>query len=183
MHAEMAIAAAKNGKHILCEKPLAMNVKEAERCSPPHKGENRPHGLPQLPAHPGDCAGEKNDWRRCARKNFHFRARYAQDWLADPDFPLNWRLQKETGGSGVHSDINSHIIDLGRYLVGEFQEVCGLLNTFVPERPLADSLATRVQRKWARSPCRIRRCSSGGWKTACWRILKRRVTRSAAKTH
>ncbi|HEY5233113.1 MAG TPA: Gfo/Idh/MocA family oxidoreductase, partial [Verrucomicrobiae bacterium] len=50
-------------------------------------------------------------------------------------------MQKETSGSGVHSDINSHIIDLGRFLVGEFQEVCGLLNTFVPERPLADSPA------------------------------------------
>jgi predicted dehydrogenase len=56
---------------------------------------------------------------------FHFRARYAQDRLADPEFPLDWRLQKETSGSGVHSDINSHIIDLGRYLVGEFKRSAG----------------------------------------------------------
>jgi predicted dehydrogenase len=105
------------------------------------KGESRPHGLPQLPAHSRDCAGQENDFRRRARADFHFRARYAQDRLADPEFPLDWRLQKETSGGGVHSDINSHIIDLGRYLVGEFKEVCGLLNTFVPERPLAESLA------------------------------------------
>ena len=72
---------------------------------------------------------------------FHFRARYAQDRLADLDFPVDWRLQKETSGSGVHSDINSHIIDLGRYLVGEFEKVCGIVNTFMPERPRADPLA------------------------------------------
>jgi predicted dehydrogenase len=72
---------------------------------------------------------------------YHFRARYAQDRLADPEFPLDWRLQKETSGSGVHSDINSHIIDLARYLAGEFTSVCGLVHTFVPERPRADLLA------------------------------------------
>jgi predicted dehydrogenase len=74
-------------------------------------------------------------------KIFHFHARYAQDWLVNPEFPINWRLQKETSGSGANGDINAHIIDLGRYLVGEFKEVCGLLHTFVAERPLADALA------------------------------------------
>ncbi|MGN6552596.1 MAG: extracellular solute-binding protein, partial [Verrucomicrobiota bacterium] len=72
---------------------------------------------------------------------FHFRARYAQDRLVDPDFPLDWRLQKEVSGSGVHADINSHIIDLGRYLVGEFKEVCGLTNTFITERPVLETPA------------------------------------------
>jgi predicted dehydrogenase len=74
-------------------------------------------------------------------KIHHFRARYAQDRLADPEFPVDWRLQKETSGSGVHSDIGSHIVDLGRYLIGEFTSVCGLVHTFVPERPRADLLA------------------------------------------
>ncbi len=59
--------------------------------------------------------------------------------LADPEFPVDWRLRKETSGSGVHSDINSHIVDLARYLVGEFKEVCGLVHTFIPERPMADA--------------------------------------------
>jgi predicted dehydrogenase len=67
---------------------------------------------------------------------FHYHARYAQDWLSDPEFPLKWRLQKDLSGSGAHGDINAHIIDLGRYLVGEFKEVCGLLHTFITERPL-----------------------------------------------
>ncbi len=55
---------------------------------------------------------------------YHYRARYAQDWIADPKFPLVWRLQSQIAGSGAHGDINAHIIDLGRYLVGEFTEVC-----------------------------------------------------------
>ena len=87
---------------------------------PPRKNQKRPHGLPQLPAHSGPRFGEADDREGALGKIYHFRARYAQDRLADPEFPLDWRLQKETSGSGVHSDINSHIIDLARYLVGEF---------------------------------------------------------------
>jgi len=67
---------------------------------------------------------------------YHFRARYAQDWIADPNFPLVWRLQSEIAGSGAHGDIDAHIIDIGRYLLGEVREVCGLMETFIKERPL-----------------------------------------------
>jgi predicted dehydrogenase len=69
---------------------------------------------------------------------YHYHARYAQDWITDPDFPLLWRLQAKHAGSGAHGDINAHIIDLARYLVGEFKEVCGLMATFIPRRPLPD---------------------------------------------
>jgi predicted dehydrogenase len=68
---------------------------------------------------------------------YHFHARYAQDWLADPEFPLKWRLQKSIGGSGAHGDINVHIMDLARYLVGEFKEVCGVMQTFIKDRPVS----------------------------------------------
>ena len=68
---------------------------------------------------------------------YHYRARYAQDWIADPKFPLVWRLQSKIAGSGAHGDINAHIIDLGRYLVGEFREVCAAMETFVKERPVS----------------------------------------------
>ncbi len=70
---------------------------------------------------------------------YHFRARYAQDWIMDPEFPLVWRLQSKIAGSGTHGDINAHIIDLGRYLVGDFKEVCGLMETFIKERPLQEA--------------------------------------------
>ncbi|HTV63845.1 MAG TPA: Gfo/Idh/MocA family oxidoreductase [Verrucomicrobiae bacterium] len=142
LHAEIAIAAAKSGKHILCEKVFATTVKEAEQML---AAANRAkvvhmvcHNYRRIPA---IALAKRMITESALGRIYHFRARYAQDRLADPDFPLDWRMQKETSGSGVHSDINSHIIDLGRYLVGEFKDVLGLLNTFVPERPLADSLA------------------------------------------
>jgi len=146
-HAEMAVAAAKNGKHVLCEKPLAMNVKQAEAMVAAAQKAKVVHmvchNYRRIPA---IALAKRIISEGALGRIYHFHARYAQDRLADPEFPLDWRLQKETSGSGVHSDINSHIIDLGRYLVGEFKEVCGLLNTFVPERPPADALARGARR-------------------------------------
>ena len=54
----------------------------------------------------------------------------------DPAFPLVWRLQADIAGSGTHGDIDAHIIDLSRYLVGDLREVCGTMETFIKERPL-----------------------------------------------
>jgi predicted dehydrogenase len=68
---------------------------------------------------------------------FHCRARYAQDWIVDPKFPLVWRLQSKAAGSGALGDIFSHIVDLSRYLVGELREICAAMETFVRERPIA----------------------------------------------
>ena len=141
-HAEMAIAALKNGKHVLCEKPMGRDLKECEAifaAAKKAKGVHMVcHNYRRIPA---IALAKRMLTEGALGRIYHFRARYAQDRLADPEFPLDWRLQKETSGSGVHSDINSHIIDLGRYLVGEFKSVCGLVNTFIPERPLAGSPA------------------------------------------
>ncbi len=153
-HAEIAIAAAQNGKHVLCEKPLAMDVKQAQAMFAAAQKSKVVHmvchNYRRIPA---IALAKKLISEGALGNMFHYRARYAQDRLVDPEFPLDWRLQKESSGSGVHSDINSHIIDLGRYLVGEFKEVCGMTHTFVPERPIADAsakshaLATKAPRK------------------------------------
>src|SRR5699024_3104382 len=67
------------------------------------------------------------------------RAQYLQDWLADADAPLSWRLDKEKAGSGALGDIGAHIIDLTQFVTGQrFTQVSGLLNTFVKERPVAE---------------------------------------------
>ena len=141
-HAEMAIEAVKNGKHVLCEKPLGLNLKQCEQMFAAAQKAKVVHmvchNYRRIPA---IALAKRMIGEGALGRIYHFRARYAQDRLADPEFPLDWRLQKETSGSGVHSDINSHIIDLGRYLVGEFKNVCGLVNTFIPERPLAGSTA------------------------------------------
>src|SRR5207245_7404125 len=65
----------------------------------------------------------------------HFRGTYLQDWVSDPKFPMNWRLRKEVAGSGSHGDLNAHLIDTARFLVGEIAETVGLQETFIRERP------------------------------------------------
>ncbi len=139
-HAEIAIAAVQNGKHVLCEKPLALTVKQAQAMFTAAQKARVVHmvchNYRRIPA---IALAKRMIGEGALGRIFHFRARYAQDRLVDPDFPLDWRLQKETSGSGVHADINSHIIDLGRHLVGEFQQVCGLTNTFITERPILES--------------------------------------------
>ncbi len=138
-HAEIAIAAAQNGKHVLCEKPLALNLKQAQAMlSAAQKARIVHmvcHNYRRIPA---IALARKMIGEGALGQIYHYHARYAQDWIVDPEFPLVWRLQKNLSGSGAHGDINAHIIDLGRYLVGEFKEVSGLMHTFIHERPLPD---------------------------------------------
>jgi predicted dehydrogenase len=137
-HAEIAIAAAKAGKHVLCEKPLALNVKQAEamlaaaqRAKVVHMVCHNYRRVPAI------VQAKKMIAEGFLGQIHHYYARYAQDWLVDPEAPLGWKLDKAISGSGAHGDIGVHLIDLARYLVGEFKEVCGLMRTFVKERPLA----------------------------------------------
>ena len=138
-HAEIAIAAAQNGKHVLCEKPLAMTVKEAEKMLAAAQKAKIVHmvchNYRRIPA---IAQAKKMIAEGAIGQVYHYHARYAQDWIVDPEFPLVWRLQKGVSGSGAHGDINAHIIDLARYLVGEFKEVNGLMHTFINERPIMD---------------------------------------------
>ncbi|HEX7862575.1 MAG TPA: Gfo/Idh/MocA family oxidoreductase [Verrucomicrobiae bacterium] len=138
-HAEIAIAAARAGKHILCEKPLGMDVAQCKEMLDAAKKAKVVHmvchNYRRIPA---IAHAKKMIEEGAIGEIFHYRARYAQDWIVDPEFPLVWRLQKGVSGSGAHGDINAHIIDLARYLVGEFKEVSGLMNTFIKERPLQD---------------------------------------------
>jgi len=138
-HCDIAVAAAQNGKHVLCEKPLALTVKQAQAML--HAAQKSKvvhmvcHNYRRIPA---IALAKKLIAEGAVGQIHHYHARYAQDWIVDPEFPLNWRLQKNISGSGAHGDINTHIIDLARYLVGEFKQVCGVLHTFIPERPATE---------------------------------------------
>jgi predicted dehydrogenase len=136
-HCEIAVAAAHAKKAILCEKPLARNAGEAERMVAAVKKARVVnmicHNYRRVPA---IALAKQMIDRGEIGKVFHFRARYAQDWIVDPNFPLVWRLQSDKAGSGALGDIFSHVVDLARYLVGEFKEVCGATETFVKRRPL-----------------------------------------------
>jgi len=138
-HAEIAIAAARAGKAVFCEKPLANTLAEASAMVAAADDAGIVnmvcHNYRRAPA-VGLAkniieAGELGEIR-------HFRGTYLQDWIVDPAFPLVWRLRKERAGSGALGDLASHTIDLARYLVGEITEATALLETFIRERPLPD---------------------------------------------
>ncbi|NBD24859.1 Gfo/Idh/MocA family protein [Paenibacillus glycinis] len=138
-HAEIAISAARAGKHILCEKPLAMSVEEARRML---EAVNEA-GVVHMICHnyrfvPAIQYAKKLIDAGKLGGIYHIRANYLQDWIIDPNFPLVWRLKKEVCGSGALGDLAAHSIDLARYLVGEFKEVNGMLETFVKERPIGE---------------------------------------------
>ena len=143
-HCEIAIAAAKAGKAILCEKPLARNVAEAEKMTRAVKQARVVnmvcHNYRRIPA---TVLMREMIERGEIGEVFHFHARYAQDWIVDPKFPLLWRLQSNMAGSGALGDIGSHVVDLARYLVGEFKEVCAITETFVKQRPLKAGSRTK----------------------------------------
>ena len=147
LHAPIAIAALRAGKHVLCEKPLANTLAEAQAMKEAADA-----------AYPGGARAMVGfNYRRVpalalARKVVeqgrigtlrHVRAVYLQDWLADPKAPMTWRMQAERAGSGALGDLGAHLVDLVRYLTGdEITGVSALASTFVGERPYADGSGT-----------------------------------------
>jgi len=144
-HAEIAIAALEAGKHVLCEKPLANSVEEAERMTL----------AAETAAKQGVLSMCGFSYRRtpalALAKRFveqgrlgdlrHVRAQYLQDWLSDANAPMTWRLDKSKSGSGSLGDIGAHSIDAAQWVSGQnISGVSALLETFVPERPLAGDL-------------------------------------------
>jgi predicted dehydrogenase len=130
------------GKHVLCEKPLANTVAEAETMAEA-ANKARANGLRAMVGFTYRRVPAVALARRLVEQGRigeirHVRAQYLQDWIADPEAPLSWRLQKERAGSGALGDIGAHAADLAQYVVGDhISDVSGSLTTFVKERPLA----------------------------------------------
>jgi predicted dehydrogenase len=136
VHAEIGIAAAEAGKHVFCEKPLTFTLAEGKKMLAAVRKAGVKHMV-------------NFNYRLCPAVSLakqiiasdgigeirHARFTYLQDWLVDPQFPMNWRLRKEAAGSGSHGDLGAHSIDLARFLVGEIGEVVGMKKTFITERP------------------------------------------------
>ena len=140
-HAEIAIAALEAGKHVLCEKPLANSVAEAEAMT----------DAAARAAERGVRAMVGFTYRRVPAATFardliaagrigeirQVRASYRQDWLMDAEAPLTWRMQKDRAGSGALGDIGAHAVDLSEYITGlRLRSVSGVIDTIVAERPL-----------------------------------------------
>ena len=137
LHAPIALAAAKAGKHIFCEKPISLTSAEALQMYEAAEKAGVVHYL-------------NHNYRRCPAvmlakemidagklgQIYHWRGCYLQSWTMDPNFPLTWHMQKDQAGMGSNGGINSHSVDLARFLVGEIKSVTGMMKTFIKERPL-----------------------------------------------
>ncbi|MDM7832396.1 Gfo/Idh/MocA family protein [Cellulomonas edaphi] len=142
-HAEIAIAALEAGRHVLCEKPLANSVAEAEAMV---AAAEQASGIAMV-----GFTYRRVPAIQLARQLVadgrigivrHVRAQYLQDWIADPQAPLSWRLDKQKAGSGALGDIGAHIVDLAQFITGEHVTgVSAVLETFVHERPVASSFS------------------------------------------
>ena len=136
-HLPVVLEAAKCGKPILCEKPLAKDAAEARKMV---RAAQRARIVNMV----------SHNYRRCPAVTlakqmidageigevFHFRGTYLQDWIVDPKFPLVWRLRKPLTGSGALGDLVAHSMDLALYLVGKLDSVAAATQTFIKERPL-----------------------------------------------
>jgi predicted dehydrogenase len=140
-HAEIAIAALQAGKHVLCEKPLANTVEEAEAMAAAAQ-EAAAKGVRSMVGFvyrrvPAISLARQLVAEGALGTIHHVRAQYLQDWIVDPQAPLSWRLEKDKAGSGALGDIGAHIIDLAQFITGDrIEQVAGRLRTFVDERPL-----------------------------------------------
>ncbi|NDL68653.1 Gfo/Idh/MocA family protein [Anaerotalea alkaliphila] len=144
-HAEIAIAAANAGKHIFCEKPIARTTEEAKAMLDAVKAAGVTNMLAfNYRRTPAVALAKKFISEGSIGKILNFRGTYLQDWSADPNAPLSWRFQKKIAGSGTLGDIGTHVIDIARYLAGEIDEVCGTLDTHIPERPLQQGFADKL---------------------------------------
>jgi predicted dehydrogenase len=143
-HEEIAIAALAAGKHVICEKPMAMNLEEARR-------------MKAAADTAGVVTGINFTWRHSSAavyarhlvsqgelgRIFHINGCFHQGWLINPDVPLIWRLRKDKTGSGCLGDIGAHIIDLSEWVSGErITSVVADMTTFIEERPLQGGSGT-----------------------------------------
>lgn len=138
LHSQIAVEAAKNGKHILCEKPLANGTTEAIEMLNAVNAANVKHccGF-SYRFTPSLALARKLVQEGRIGRIYNVFVRYAQDWIADPNFGMVWRFDKKVAGSGALGDLSAHSIDAIHFITGlQFKEVVGNLQTLVKERPL-----------------------------------------------
>lgn len=139
LHAEIAIAAAAAGKHIICEKPLARTGDEAQKMLQAVTDAGVVHMVAfNYRRTPAVALAKKLIDEGSIGQVLNFRGTYLQDWSADPDGPLSWRFQKAIAGSGTLGDIGTHVVDLARYLVGEVDAVSSVARTYIDSRPIQE---------------------------------------------
>jgi predicted dehydrogenase len=145
-HRDIALAALAAGKHVLCEKPLANTLAEAEEMTAAAAAAQGRGVLSMVGFNyrrtPALALARNLVAEGRLGQIHHVHAQYLQDWIVDPAFPLVWRLQKDKAGSGALGDIGAHVVDLATFLTGDrLTGVSGTLQRFVETRPLPDQAA------------------------------------------
>ena len=136
LHADIVVAAAAAGKHIYCEKPLAMNVAEGQQMvAAAARAGVKTQMTFNFRFYPAVLRARQLIDAGFLGRIFSFRGRYYRSSYIDPHKPISWRQQKAIAGGGALFDIGSHILDLLYFLLGEFAAVEATLDTLIPERP------------------------------------------------
>jgi predicted dehydrogenase len=145
LHRDQVIAALRAGKHVYCDKPLAVALADAEAIVAEARA--RPEQSHGMALHcrfvPATMRARELIAEGRIGRVYHFRAAYLHSGYEDPDRPLSWRLSREVGG-GVLSDLGSHIIDLMAWLLGPYESVHASAETFIRERPLTTGSSQRA---------------------------------------
>ncbi|MDR2722177.1 MAG: Gfo/Idh/MocA family oxidoreductase [Cellulomonadaceae bacterium] len=141
-HAEIAIAALKAGKHVLCEKPLSSSLEDTMAMADAAR-EAAAKGVIHMTAYqyrriPAIALAKRFIDEGKLGDILNVRCTYLQSWSADPSSPLSWRFQKDIAGAGTLGDIATHVTDIATYLAGDIDEVTGLLRTYIKERPVQE---------------------------------------------
>jgi predicted dehydrogenase len=144
LHMEIAIAAAKNGKMVLCEKPLARNAAEGRKMV----AAVEKAGVPNLVWYnyrwiPAVTLIKQVVEAGKLGKIFHYRANFLQDWTISPDVPQGgagtWRLDVEAAGSGVTGDLIAHCVDGAMWINGPISDLTAMTETFIKKRKHAET--------------------------------------------
>jgi predicted dehydrogenase len=156
LHHTIALAAARAGKHIICEKPLANTLADAQEML--HAVEKA--GVKHMLMHnyrkiPAVAFAKQLIKEGRLGTIYHYHGAYLQDWIMDPKFPLVWRLDKKTAGSGALGDIGSHAADLAQYLNSEIDSVVSQMTTFIKERPLVSEAGGSLKARAGRGKGRV----------------------------
>lgn len=139
VHAQISIAAIEAGKHVLCQKPMATTIADAEAMV----AAAEKAGITNMIGFTKRFFNGVRFLRDFLQREdlgrvYHVRTFYLQDWLSNPKVPLLWRLQREKTGTGALGDLASHITDLAQFILGdEITRVTGMMKTFIHERPIA----------------------------------------------
>jgi len=144
LHEEMIFAAAAAGKHIFCEKPLALNVEQGQRIV---KAVEKAGVKSQLNFnfrfYPAITRARQMIEQGFLGRVYSFRGCFYRSSYIDPNKPLSWRLSKDVAGGGASFDLGSHILDLVYFLLGDYSSVLATVDTLIPERPVAPGAAEK----------------------------------------